>query len=102
MTKLQLIILIALQFLDGILTYSGIIKFRTAAVEGNPIVRQIIELSGPIFGLTAVKLLAILTIIFLYRYIKDDTGKYYFNFIIFAYSFAVISWIYILCFAKTI
>jgi len=62
-------LLILFQVLDGLLTLLGI-SFFGVEVEGNPLVRQIIQTVGPSFGIGLVKLatIAIICCICVYGY----------------------------------
>lgn len=50
-----------LQVLDGLVTYCGVNVYGTQG-EGNPIIRHLIELWGPLYALVLVKGIAILLI----------------------------------------
>lgn len=55
---------IALQVLDGIFTYAGVETMGFGAhIEGNPIIKYLIEVLGPFTALAITKLAAIYIII---------------------------------------
>lgn len=90
---IALITLIAFQILDGILTYTGV-SIHGNTLEGNPIVYNLIENYGQLFGVTIAKAFTVLAILFLWR-LKDKVkwipksleimGLYYF-------FFAIVPW----------
>ena len=90
-------VLIILQILDGILTNLGILEFGTS-MEGNALLRNLMETHGVVFALVVSKLFAVSVIValtFLAKEIKwipvALTG------VIFAYTtFAIVPWILLL------
>lgn len=52
-----------LQILDGLLTVAGITKFEGTHIEGNPLLRELMEIVGPINAVILAKVFAILVII---------------------------------------
>lgn len=58
------VINIVLQALDGVLTYIGV-SLHSSLIEGNPIVKKVIDLLGPELGLITVKAGAIGLLVFI-------------------------------------
>jgi hypothetical protein len=60
------LLLILFQLLDGILTVLGVNLFGSN-MEGNPILRNLIELVGPVFALAIAKTFGIIMIISIFH-----------------------------------
>jgi hypothetical protein len=92
-----LIILLVLQILDFFFTYIGVLIHGIKA-EGNPIVYYLMELFGPLVGLSIIKCSAIFLILILF-YIssKKPTSRvlYFLLILNLTYLAAVGSWIYV-------
>ena len=97
MLKLLLVLFCCiLQVCDGILTGYGVTNSAVGTeAEGNPIVKFMMDFLGVFGGLSLVKLLAILVIVYLYR-IQTPTAV--FVAISTIYFFVCISWVIILVF----
>ena len=67
-----LVLLLVLQFQDGIMTHSGFHLFG-AGIEANPMIRYLIENFGDHVGLVVPKFLGILFLWFIYKTKQADT-----------------------------
>lgn len=98
-TKFGLILLFVFQILDGVLTYKGVTGFNTLEVEGNPLLRTVMEYFGVIPGLVGIKLLACLIIIFMYNNIEELITTWFsivIYLVVLAYSMAILIWYLVL------
>lgn len=97
-----LAILFLLQIADGTLTLIGVYTFGTLEIEGNPLVKSIMEYLGPFTGIFLVKSVACIIIGFVYNVLRQlgptvpliAKGAIYLT--IYCYLYAVVVWIYIL------
>jgi hypothetical protein len=65
------LLLILNQFIDYVLTYTGILRFGSTQVEGNPIIKYLMNSTSIEIGLTGSKIFACLLIWIWYRlYLK--------------------------------
>lgn len=89
--------LVAFQIMDGILTSIGVSRFGSD-IEGNPLLRSLIELFGHIPVLTSIKIIAVFFVFILAvnsRYIPWITSAL--RAICYVYFFtAIVPWTYIL------
>lgn len=91
------IILSILQVLDGCLTYLGVVQFGIEG-EGNPLIKQAIELCGTFWGLFFAKALGLLVIWWwwLNHFKEVRTRRAFLFLIVFYVVFAVLPWLLIL------
>ena len=98
MNNILLWILAICQLLDGFLTYVGIKHFNTTEIEGNPLVRHLVEISDHFVGLLAVKALALFIIFvlsFIYGGKRQRLSKALLG-LTCIYVIVVLMWVYIL------
>jgi len=94
---------IVYQILDGLLTALGTIFFIEGIdVEGNPLVKAIMEQCGAIEGLILVKSFAIILLLVIkYQLIvKDALASFFWPCILLniLYTYAVVTWLFVLTF----
>jgi hypothetical protein len=81
------------QFLDGLLTYFGMIKFGITA-EGNALLRFLMDYMGVAQALITVKLLSVYVVVFLC--LRDVSQKFlriaFKSIAIFYFVFAICPW----------
>ena len=99
--KLKFLFLLIAQPLDGIFTYLGTEAFNTIYVEGNPILRWLMFQVGVPEALTFVKVFACIILVLLYNMLigEDPISRWMnwgINLLVFAYTYALISWLYVL------
>lgn len=103
--KIKLYLLLILQPLDGILTYMGVLRSSSILVEGNPLLRYLMEELSADVALVTAKLTAcffigILLIVLNKRTEFHKLFNILLNICLLFYIFAVVSWIYILTFGE--
>ena len=83
------------KFLDGIFTYAGVMLLGFGSeVEGNPLVKWLIEEFGAAPGLLIVKCLGICILIWLNKIVdKEKWKRRAFGFIGSIYTVAIVMWI---------
>jgi len=97
--KILFVFLGILQVVDGLLTYMGIQTLENISLEGNPIVKALMEANGVILGLVLVKTAGCILVYLVYN-MCNSVGKVskpvlaglYLIFL--CYSFSSLVWIY--------